>query len=142
MRMLRKNKQKLKYANLEADMPVYKRDKDGNIVTRNIDGKAVPIEVGKQKTAYGSPVSFLGNIQDAGGESEATAFGLSVGSYDAVLYMMKGDLPITETSRIWYYNEPKFKTDGTVDEQSADYIVKKVPVGLDHIRYPLQRIVK
>ena len=141
-KLLQANKQKLQYSLFEGEQVIYKRDKDGNIVTRKIGDKDVPIEIGRQKNAYSNPVTFYGNIQDAGGEAEAEGFGLSVGNYDAVLYMVKNELPITETSRIWYNSEPKFKADGTVDEKSADYIVKKVPVGLDYQRYPLQRIVK
>lgn len=138
----RVNKQKLAYSLMNEDTPIYKRDSDGNIVTQMIGGVEVPVETGGYEKSYSKPVTFYGDIQDAGGEVEAAAFGLSVGSYDAVLYMVKGELPITETSRIWYYSEPKFKPDGAVDEKSADYIVKKVPIGLDYFRYPLQRIVK
>lgn len=135
-------KQPMMYSLMEGDVPIYKKDRDGNIVTTKVNGEDIPVETGRTRKSYGEPVSFMGDIQDAGGEAEAEAFGLSVGSYDAVLFMVKGELPITETSRIWYYNQPKYRDDGTVDEDSADYVVKKVPVGLDYMRYPLQRIVK
>lgn len=135
-------KQPLKYSLLQGELPVYKKDSDGNVITRNVGGIEIPMEIGRSSKSYSEPVSFMGDIQDAGSEVEAAAFGLSVGSYDAVLYMVKGELPITETSRIWYQSEPKYKPDGTVDEMSADYVVKKVPIGLDYMRYPLQRIEK
>lgn len=79
------------------------------------------------------------------------AYGIDISAYDALILMKAFELPVTETSVIWHRSEPKHKvmkdvvmldengneTDDpseavtvgdadVVDENSADYIVKRV----------------
>ena len=56
---------------------------------------------------------------------------------------MKKDLPITETSLIWYGMEPVLLEDGSADPSSADYKVAAAPLdGLDGIRIAIKSIAK
>ena len=56
---------------------------------------------------------------------------------------MKKDLPITETSLIWYETEPILLEDGLANPNSADYKVAAAPLdGLDGIRIAIKRIAK
>ena len=142
MRQVVKNKQRLFYALVAGDqVPVYERDDNGDIVYENIDGDIVPKETGEWETPYESPVEFFGNINTGNvGYTIARAYGISSGNFDAVLCMRKGEIPIDVTSLIWYEREPKFRTDGSVDPKTANYIVRRVPPCLDEICYLLRKV--
>ena len=75
------------------------------IVYIEIDGVQVPVETGETELVYSEPVEFKGNISTSGGESKETEYGIDSTDYDAVLMMMKNDLPITETSIIWHTSD-------------------------------------
>ena len=46
MRVLARNRQKLKYSLQNGEIPVYQTDNDGNIIYEDIDGVKVPLETG------------------------------------------------------------------------------------------------
>ena len=133
----RRNKQKMFYALWLQDQPVYDKDRDGNI---RVDDDGFPIETGDTKDVYSEPMEFHACIVGSGGQVEQQAFG-AFGDYDALLYARKGDLPLSENTLIWYRNDPKLKGDGSVDEKSADYVVKRVPPSLNEIVYLLKSTV-
>lgn len=142
MRTLNKNKQTMYYALYNGELPVYELDGNGNIVYLEIDDKMIPVETGETKALYTEPIMFKGNIVMSGGKSEAEAFGLNVGDYEAVLIVDKGEIPITETSGIWFESEPEYNADGTVNFFGADYTVVKPSASINNDRYALKRIVK
>lgn len=136
MRTLNKNTQKMYYANQDRVVPIYEyyEDEDGNMI---------PLDTGETKLVYGEPIEFKGNISlSNGGEVEVQEFGLSQADYSAILVTSKNTLPITETSLIWYENEPKKDIDGNTDEFSADYRIVKISPSLNADKYVLQKVVK
>lgn len=144
MRLLRKNKQKMKYSLQIGEVPIYERDEEGNIIYIEIDGQKVPVETGETEIGYSNPVEFMGNIAMSGGEAEAKSFGVDISEYDAVLLMEKGRIPIDETSLIWHTSEVKYidKQNTIVDRKTADYSIKRVQPSINFTRYLLKRIVK
>ena len=136
MRTLNKNTQKMYYANQDRVVPIYEyyEDEDGNMI---------PLDTGETKLVYSEPIEFKGNISlSNGGEVEVQEFGLSQADYSAILVTSKNTLPITETSLIWYENEPKKDIDGNTDEFSADYRIVKISPSLNVDKYVLQKVVK
>lgn len=144
MRNLKKNKQTMYYALLNKTQPVYERDELGNIIYIEIDGVQVPVETGDTELVYSKPVKFKGNISTSGGESKETEYGIDSTDYDAVLMMMKNDLPITETSIIWHTSNIGYKDkDKTIiDDKSADYVVKKRSPSLNQFKYLLGKVLQ
>ena len=144
MRNLKKNKQTMYYALLNKTHPVYERDELGNIIYIEIDGVQVPVETGDTELVYSKPVKFKGNISTSGGESKETEYGIDSTDYDAVLMMMKNDLPITETSIIWHTSNIGYKdADKTIiDDKSADYVVKKRSPSLNQFKYLLGKVLQ
>lgn len=144
MRLLRKNKQKMKYSLQIGEVPIYERDEDGNIIYIEIDGQKVPVETGETEIGYSDPVEFMGNIAMSGGEAEAKSFGVDISEYDAILLMEKDRIPINETSLIWHTSEVQYtdEQNTVVDRKSADYSIKRVQPSLNFTRYLLKRIVK
>ena len=144
MRNLKKNKQTMYYALLNKTQPVYERDELGNIIYIEIDGVRVPVETGDTELVYSKPVKFKGNISTSGGESKETEYGIDSTDYDAVLMMMKNDLPITETSIIWHTSNIGYKDkDKTIiDDKSADYVVKKRSPSLNQFKYLLGKVLQ
>ena len=140
MRALRKNMQKMWYSLYERDQKSYKRDKNGEIQYVMIDGDRVPLENTERKIGYSKPVEFWANIAGNSGEAQASAFGVSVGDYDATLYFPKGKFPIDENSLIWYDNEPDLNRE--VDPDTADFTVARKPVCLDEAVFLLKRVIK
>ena len=143
------NKQHMWYALQIGYRYEYAKDRNGNIIQDFVDGKYVPRTTGEPVMQYSDPVEFYANIKGGisntfgnGSKAEESAYGVSLADYDAIIYAMKGELPITETSLIWFDNEPKFKADGTVDPKSADYRVVRVPPVLDEVVYMLDRLDK
>ena len=136
MRTLNKNTQKMYYANQDRVVPIYEYYEDE-------DGNTIPLDTGETKLVYGEPIEFKGNISlSNGGEVEVQEFGLSQADYSAILVTSKNTLPITETSLIWYENEPKKDIDGNTDEFSADYRIIKISPSLNVDKYVLQKVVK
>lgn len=144
MRCMQRNKQKMYYALLEGEVPIYEKDEDDNIVYDVIDGVEVPVETGETELQYSKPVVFCANFSASGGESEAVEFGIDVSQYDAIIITSKGALPITETSLIWKESTVGYKDikKTIIDENTADYKVKKISPSLNQTKYLLERIVK
>ena len=145
MRNLKKNKQTMYYALLNKTQPIYVRDDLGNIIyIETDDGVRVPVETGETELVYSKPVKFKGNISTSGGESKETEYGIDSTDYDAVLMMMKNDLPITETSIIWHTSNIGYKDkDKTIiDDKSADYVVKKRSPSLNQFKYLLGKVLQ
>lgn len=135
MRTLKKNKQKMYYSILLGEVPVYEYYTDS-------EGNKIPIDTGEKELSYKKPSSFRGNIAMSGGESEAVEFGIDKSQYSAVLTMDKGELPIDETSLIWFETKPVVGSDGKANQFSADYKVVKIIPSLNSVRYLLNKVVK
>ena len=142
MRTATKNKQRLMYSLYKATSePEIVCDRNGNPLLDD-EGNYVYDSSSSSKLLYDEPVPFYGNIAFASGESEAVAYGVSVGDYDSKLLMLKGELPITETSLIFKDSVPKYDNDGNVMRESADFSVIKVENALNMTIYLLKRIIK
>lgn len=151
MRTSRKNKQKLLYS-LQGDMiPTYVTDDTGEIMYE--DG--VPIKSGDSFVGYQEPVEFYGNLSFYTGWNYPGIWGVTLNNADAILLMDKNELPIDETSRIWFESEPVTKTALVYDEKtgkmveitvtdadSADFSVSRVIPSLNQVRYVLKGIEK
>lgn len=148
MRCLKKNKQNMYYSLLLGETPVYALDEHGNRKVDWIDeetGEVHYIETGSTVKLYSEPVSFKGNIAMSGSDVDRTEFGVSEANYEAVLVMTKGEIPITETSLIWFQTPPTTKViEGVTyaDDSTADYRVLKVSPSLNVDRYILDKVVK
>lgn len=145
MRSLNKNKQKLMYSVQQSAESSNVVDDEGNVVYDEIDGNMVARTTDDAETlTYSVPKTFYGNIHSSGGQAEAQSYGVSIGDYDAVLYMPKGTVDLSETSLIWYDSEPKYSDDAKtkVIPSSADYLVQRVPPCLDERVYLLKRVDK
>lgn len=142
MRCLNKNKQKLYYALFDHSEPEYELDDEGNRVEDD-DGNY--IETGANLLLYDVAVEFMGNIALSGSDVTRQEFGVSEDRYEAVLVTNKGQLPITETSLLWYQTEPTTKViegETYADETTADYRILKVVPSLNNDRYILAKVVK
>lgn len=136
MRTLKRNTQKMYYANQDRVIPIYEyyEDEDGNMI---------PLDTGETKLVYSEPIEFKGNISlSNGGEVEVQEFGLSQADYSAILVVSKDYIPLTETSLVWHTTEPTKDIDGNTNEFSADYRVVKVSDSLNVGKYALQKVVK
>ena len=91
---------------------------------------------------YSAPVEFKASMTAGKSDSDASPFGKDI-SYDRIISTVKKDLPITETSLIWYETEPILLEDGSANPNRADYNVAAAPLdGLDGIRIAIKRIAK
>ena len=146
MRCLKKNKQKLSYALLIGETPVYVLDEHGEkIVDYESGGVTYYKETGTNVLLYTKPVAFNGNIALSGSDVTRQEFGISDDRYEAVLVTNKDLLPITETSLLWYQTAPATKTvNGAIyaDDTTADYKVLRVIPSLNNDRYILAKVVK
>ena len=142
MRALRKNTRKLWYSVQGEKQPIYEKDQYGNIIYDEMsDGTLVPRETGDTTNGYSFPTEFKANLSSSGGKAMEAVYGIDLSGYDAVLYSIKGNVPITETSLIWC-EEPKMLNDTDPDPKSADYVVRRVPPCLNEIVYLLERQAK
>lgn len=136
MRALRRNTTKLWYSIQGEQTPIYEKDEEGHIIYDEMpDGTLVARVCGEVISEYGKPVEFYGNISGSGGKAQDTPYGVDLSGYDAVLYSVKGRLPINELTLIWCE-----KPDEEVDPNSADYIVRRVPPCLNEVIYLLERV--
>ena len=138
MRTLKRNAQKMYYANQDRVVPIYEyyEDEDGNMI---------PLDTGETKLVYGEPIEFKGNISlSNGGEVEVQEFGLDVSAYDAILIVQKDYVPISETTLIWFENPIIYDDEiqKVPNEFSADYRVLAVKPSLNSTKYVLGRLVK
>lgn len=126
MRSLRKNRQRLWYAVYNGKTPIL--DKDG-------------FETGETFASYSAPVVFHANLSAAKGTAGVEAFGVTA-NYTKTVSTSDVNLPITETSRIWYETEPVLNDDGTADGDSADYFVEQIAKSLNGLMIALKKLPK
>lgn len=67
---------------------------------------------------------------------------MNISDYEAVIVTTQMDLPLTETSIIWWDSEPQYNSDGTVDGDSACYSVLAVKPSLSSMKYLLKKLPK
>jgi len=148
MRCLYRNKQTIFYALLLGTTPQYKLDENGNKIVDYVDpetGETYYVETGTDDPLYSEPKEFKGNIAFAGADLLRQEFGISDEHYEAVLVLNKDEIPITDTSLIWYQTHPKTKIiDDEIyaDDSTADYRVLRSVPSLNNDRYILAKVVK
>jgi len=147
MRTVSKNKQRLNYALYRESETIYKLDENGDkvVVYEDISTDPPTIyyeEIGQSKDGYTEPKEFLGNIAFSGGDVTSVEYGISTESYEAVLVTEHNEIPITETSLIWFQSKPLVDENGYALPESADYRVVKVNRSLNSDKYILSKVVK
>lgn len=146
MRMLRRNKQTIKYAELIGTSPVYVLDENGNKVVDYVDdGVTYYKQTGEEYYVYETPHEADVNIAFSGGEASQVEFGVDDSAYDASVLYLLDEYPITETCLVWYETEPTYKGEGVnrhVDPDSADYTVSKDKPSLNQTKLLLTKKVK
>lgn len=146
MRMLRRNKQTIKYAELIGTSPVYVLDANGNKVVDYVDdGVTYYKQTGEEYNLYEEPQNADVNIAFGNGEVSQTEFGVNDSDYDASILYLLNEYPITETCLVWYETEPTYKGEGAnrhVDPDSADYKVVMVKPSLNQTKVLLSKKVK
>lgn len=155
MRTLNRNKQQMYYSLLGTEQEIYVLDDDGNKILDYVDDDLIEYYRTEKVVLYTPPVKFYGNIAMSGGEARMVEYGINQDQYEAKLVVGEGLLPIDETSRIWYENEPKTSLVECwfvgnenksyieiPDEFSADYTVVKLIPSLNNDVYALKKIVK
>lgn len=140
MRSLMKNQQKLYYATYYGQITEYYRDSDGNIIYDEIDGEQIP-KIKCERAGYNNPVPFDINVSAGKGTAQEEVFGVSL-DYTKTISTSDMDLPISETSLIWFETEPNYNADGTVNESSADYSVVGIAKSLNNVVYALKKRAK
>lgn len=150
MRTALKNKQVLKYTLLEdASENFTHTDIDGSTATIEIDGVVYDVDTGVPHSVWSEPVEFIGNIQPVGTESYARGnkakyefYGINVADYDALLLMNRGEIPLREGSYLWHTSAVGRLSDGSVDVNSADYIVGRAAESQNIALYLLNGVSK
>lgn len=147
MRTLKRNQQKLYYAELMGSETVYKLDEHGNKIVAYVDDtKTPPVtyyeELGTTKNHYSEPIPIEANIMQSNGDMTEQEYGLSEGSYEAILVTEKGKYPITNTCLIWHETEPKVDDDGYAIPETADYTILSINKSLNVDKYILGKVVK
>ena len=140
MRDCKKNQQELYYATYSDQITEYYRDSDGNIIYDEIDGEQIP-RIKCERAGYSNPVTFYANISAGKGTSQEEVFGVSL-DYTKTVSTTDMDLPISETSLIWFETEPTYNADGAVNEASADYSVVGIAKSLNNVVYALKKRAK
>lgn len=146
MRMLRRNKQTIKYAELIGTSPVYVLDENGNKVVDYVeDGVTYYKVTGTEYKVYADPSPAEVNIAFSGGEVTQVEYGINDSSYDASILYLLDEYPITETCLVWHKTEPTYIGTGAerhVDPDSADYKVVMVKPSLNQTKVLLSKLVK
>ena len=140
MRSLKKNKQKLRYSTYADQITEYYTDSGGNIIYDEIDGEQIP-RIKNERAGYSNPVLFYANISAGKGTAQEEVFGVSL-DYTKTIFTSDMNLPISETSLIWFETEPTYNADGTVNEASADYSVVGIAKSLNNVVYALKKRAK
>lgn len=148
MRTQLRNKQRLYYALLVDTIPQYDLDDEGNKIVDYVDeetGETYYVESGTRTPVYSTPVEFRGNIAFAGADLLRQEYGISDENYEAVLVLNKNEIPLQDTSLIWYQSDPGTKIVNSVeyaDDSTADYRVLKSVPSLNNDRFILAKVVK
>lgn len=144
MQTLRRNKRHMYYSLLIGSQPEYLLDKDGNRVIDFVssDGTIHYKKTGRKELIYSEPQGFMGNISLSGGEIRDAEYGVDLSNYDAILVMGLNEIPITETSLVWFETEPRYKDTAKtiVDGSSADYKVLQVKPSLQYSKFILGKL--
>jgi len=158
-RLALKDAQKLKYLlQTNEKTPVNETDATGETEYIEVDGELVPLETGEYEIGHTQKgdnppkdeiVEFLGNLAFSGdtyffsGGTVSKEYGIDDSDYDAVLCMPKDNVPITETSYIWYKSEVEYEDEEQtrVNTSSADYRVVKIVPSLGFDRYLLRKVI-
>lgn len=140
MRSLKKNQQLLWYSTYADQITEYYRDSDGNIIYDEIEGEQIP-RIKCERAGYNNPVHFDINVSAGKGTAQEEVFGVSL-DYTKTISTSDMDLPISETSLIWFETEPNYNEDGTVNEASADYSVVGIAKSLNNVVYALKKRAK
>ena len=99
-------------------------------------------ETGDYTTGYSPPVSFCANLSPGKGSAQAAVFGTDI-DFTRSISTTNRELPITETSLIWYETEPGLLKDGSADPDTADYEVAAPPAdGLNELVIALKARAK
>lgn len=143
MPMLNINKQRMQYSLQGQRVTVYERDDDGNIrYYVDSDGNKFPMVV-EEKNGFSEPVSFMANISNKLSEVLVKEFGVDDSSSYCQIVTDKGYLPIKSGDYIWKKSTVGRDSDGLIDVNTADYIVKGVAdEGLTVDLFLLQKNVK
>lgn len=156
MRTLLKNKQSMKYALQIGEVPIYNRDENGEIIYEyyedsdgNIiyyldeNGNKIPSATGEYEIGYSEPVSFSANISNKLNEVVWAEYGIDNSTNYAQILADKDVLPLKAGSVIWKKSDVGRKESGSVDDSTADYVVKGVAdEGQNFDLFLLQRNLK
>lgn len=146
MMTLDQNKQKMYCSLFKGVEPEYELDENGQKIIDYIDEDGIVYysQTGYKIPTYFEPILFYANISMSGGEVNAQEYGIDVSGYDAIVVLDKGQIPIEETSLVWYESEPTYKDiDKTiVDGNKADYKVLAIKPSLNQLKVLLGRITK
>lgn len=146
MRTLRKNKQSMKYALQNAEIPIYQTDEDGNILYyEDSEGNKIPLETGETEIGFGEPIPFLANINNKLDEVAWREYGIDNSTNYAQIVASKNVLPLKAGSIIWKKSEVGYKDEAhtIIDDTTADYVVKGVAdEGLSVDLFLLQKNLK
>ena len=63
MRTPRRLRQPLIYALLKEKVPIYEKDKEGNIVYKIVAGEKIPKSTGEKRDVYSDPITFYNTIK-------------------------------------------------------------------------------
>lgn len=156
MRTLNKNKQPMKYALQIGEVPIYNRDENGEIIYESYEdsegniiyildenGDKIPQETGEYEVGYSEPVDFSANINNKLNEVVWESYGIDNSTNYAQIISNKDELPLKAGSVIWKKSEVGRKESGSVDDSTADYVVKGVAdEGQNFDLFLLQRNLK
>lgn len=130
-RLVKKNKQPMKYALNIGEIVKYDRDSDGNLipltdengdVLLDDEGNVVYSQSGKE-VVYSDPVDFKANISGHLSKLRLMAYGVDESSVWAEITCPKGKYPFAIGTLIWKNTEPAFLEDGHVDKRTSDYTI-------------------
>lgn len=147
MRTLNRNQQKLYYAELIGSEVIYALDEHGNKKVAYVDYTETPPvtyyeELGSTEKHYSAPVPIEANIAQSNGDMVEREYGLSEGSYAAILVTEKDKYPITKTCLIWHTSEPQVDDKGYALPTSADYTILSINKSLNVDKYILGKVIK
>lgn len=147
MRTLKRNQQKLYYAELVGSEVIYALDDEGNKIISYVDEtKDPPVvyyeKLGTTESHYSEPIPIEANIMQSNGDMVEREYGLSEGSYEAILITEKGKYPITKTCLIWHKSEPQVDEGGHALPYSADYTILSINESLNVDKYILGKVIK
>ncbi len=134
----------MKYAIQIGEVPIYQTDEDGNILYyEDSEGNKIPLETGETEIGYSEPVPFWANISNKLNEVVWAEYGIDNSTNYAQILADKDVLPLKAGSVIWKKSEVGRKESGSVDDSTADYVVKGVAdEGQDFDLFLLQRNLK